>query len=163
MSADIIPLPLAPAAPVHLADLPPGLFQRLACQPIRVRVVDGTVQAGFPSPADDFNSTEIDLTRVLIPHPQATFMVRASGPSMIGAGINDGDVLLVDRALEAAPGHIVVAVIDADFTVKYLRRRAGRIYLEAANPTYPPIFPRDGQALEIWGVVTSAITRFVGR
>jgi DNA polymerase V len=161
MTADILTLPLAASEPVRLADLPPSLFQRVTCTPIRIRVIDGSIKAGFPSPADDFNTTELDLMRELVRHPQATFMIRASGLSMIGAGINDGDVLLVDRALHAMPGHIVVAVIDADFTVKYLRRRAGRAYLEAANPTFPPIFPRDGQTLEIFGVVTSSITRFV--
>ncbi len=124
-------------------------------------MVDGRVRAGFPSPADDFDTTEIDIARELVTHPQATFFLRASGMSMIGAGINDGDMLLVNRALEAKPGHVVVAIIDNEFTVKYLRMRAGRPFLEPANPTFPCIFPRGNQQLEVWGVVTCSITRFI--
>ncbi|MEH3087915.1 MAG: translesion error-prone DNA polymerase V autoproteolytic subunit [Xylophilus ampelinus] len=148
---------------VVLADLPPALVQPLTATPLWVRRIDGAIKAGFPSPADDFDTVEIDLIRELVTHPQATFFVRASGLSMVQAGINDGDMLLVNRALPAAPGHIVVAMVDNEFTVKYLRQRAGRFYLEAANPTFPPIHPRDGQTLRVFGIVTCAITKFVKR
>jgi DNA polymerase V len=118
------------------------------------------VQAGFPSPADDFNTKRIDLTEVLIQHPAATFLLRVRGDSMKDAGIFDGDVLVVDRALRPRHGHIVVAQVDGEFTVKYLHRRNGLVRLTAANATYPDISPRDGQTIEVWGVVTSAIKQF---
>ncbi|KGM38699.1 repressor [Aquabacterium sp. NJ1] len=120
----------------------------------------GAVCAGFPSPADDFAARRIDLTEVLIAHPQATFLLRAQGWSMKDAGIGDGDMLVVDRAISPRHNHIVVAVVDGEFTVKTLYQRAGRIRLKPANPTFPDIVPRQGQTIEIWGVVTSCIKRF---
>ena len=119
------------------------------------------VQAGFPSPAEDFAVKRIDLTEVLVTHPQATFLLRVSGESMKDAGIFDGDMLVVDKAIKPRHGHIVVAVVDGEFTVKYLHMRAGRVKLKPANVTFPEILPKDGQTLEVWGVVTSSIKRFV--
>jgi DNA polymerase V len=119
------------------------------------------VCAGFPSPAEDFAVKRIDLTEVLITHPQATFLLRVSGESMKDAGIFDGDMLVVNKALKPCHGHIVVAVVDGEFTVKYLYQRGGRVKLRAANVTFPEITPKDGQTLEVWGVVTSCIKRFV--
>jgi len=119
------------------------------------------VQAGFPSPAEDFAVKRIDLTEILVTHPQATFLLRVSGESMKDAGIFDGDMLVVDKAIKPRHGHIVVAVVDGEFTVKYLYQRAGRVKLKPANVTFPEITPKDGQTLEVWGVVTSAIKRFV--
>jgi DNA polymerase V len=119
------------------------------------------VQAGFPSPAEDFAVKRIDLTEILVTHPQATFLLRVSGESMKDAGIFDGDMLVVDKAIKPRHGHIVVAVVDGEFTVKYLYQRSGRIKLKPANVTFPEITPKDGQTLEVWGVVTSAIKRFV--
>ena len=120
----------------------------------------GSVQAGFPSPAEDLGAQRIDLTQLLIKHSQATYFLRASGHSMTGAGIFDNDILVVDRAIKPRNTHIVVAIVDGDFTVKQLYQRAGRVKLKAANPTYPDITPKDGQTIEIWGVVTSAIKQF---
>lgn len=119
----------------------------------------GDVQAGFPSPADDFAAKRIDLTEQLVAHPQATFILRARGLSMQGAGIDDGDMLVVDRAVKPRHGHVVVAVVDGEFTVKTLHDRAGRVKLRAANATYPDIVPSDGQTIEIWGVVTWCLKR----
>lgn len=119
------------------------------------------VQAGFPSPAEDFAVKRIDLTEVLITHPQATFLLRVSGESMKDAGIFDGDMLVVDKAIKPRHGHIVVAVVDGEFTVKYLHMRSGRVKLKPANVTFPEILPKEGQTLEVWGVVTSSIKRFV--
>lgn len=116
-----------------------------------------SVAAGFPSPAEDLGAKRIDLNDVLIRHPLATFLLRVSGESMREAGIDDGDVVLVDRAVKPAHNHIVVAVIDGEFTVKRLHQRGGRIKLQAANPTYPDIVPGDAQTLEIWGVVSFCI------
>jgi len=118
------------------------------------------VQAGFPSPAEDFAVKRIDLTEILVKHPQATFLLRVRGDSMREAGIFDGDTLVVDRAIKPRHGHIVVAVVEGEFTVKQLHDRAGRIKLKPANPTYPDIVPRDGQTVEVWGVVTASIKQF---
>ena len=124
-------------------------------------MVQGTVRAGFPSPADDLSVKRHDLNELLITHPTATFFWRVRGASMLGAGIDDGDILVVNRALAARHGDIVVAEVDNDFTVKYLFQRNGRIKLQAADPTFPDIvFERDGQRLAICGVVTCAIKRF---
>lgn len=120
----------------------------------------GSVCAGFPSPAEDLGEQRIDLSQVLVTHPQATYLVRACGTSMVGVGIFDNDILVVNRALKPRHQHIVVAVVDGEFTVKTLYQRAGRIKLKAANPTYADIEPKEGQTLEIWGVVTSAIKQF---
>ncbi|WP_165917429.1 translesion error-prone DNA polymerase V autoproteolytic subunit [Roseateles saccharophilus] len=99
----------------------------------------------------------IDLTAQLVQHPQATCLVRARGDSMRDAGIFDGDVLVVDKAVTAKNGHVVVAVIDGEFVCKQLQLRAGRMKLKAANPSYPDIVPKDGQVVEVWGVVTASI------
>ena len=131
------------------------------CLPLALLWFDGTVRAGFPSPADDFDCRPVDIAELLVKHPQATFLVRASGLSMRAAGINDGDILIVDRALAPQHGNIVCAVVDALFTVKYLHRRLGRFRLVAADPTFPDIVPREGQTVEVWGVVTASITRHV--
>jgi DNA polymerase V len=122
---------------------------------------DAPVRAGFPSPAEDFAVNRLDLTQILVTHPQATFLVRVAGSSMRDAGIDDGDTLVVDRAIKPHHGHVVVAVVDGEFTVKYLHQRAGRLRLKAANPTFPDIVPKDGQTIEVWGVVSSCIKRFV--
>jgi DNA polymerase V len=126
-----------------------------------VQRLDNRVTAGFPSPAEDLGGQRVDLTRELVVHPQATFLLRARGHSMTGAGILDGDILVVDRALVPRHQHVVVAVVDGEFTVKTLWQRDGRVKLQPANPVYPEIVPTDGQTLEIWGVVTAAIHQFV--
>lgn len=118
------------------------------------------VHAGFPSPAEDLGAKRIDLSEILVAHPQATFLVRVCGVCMREAGIFDGDVLVVDRAIKPRHGHIVVAVVDGEFAVRQLYQRGGRTKLQAANPTYPDIEPREGQVVEVWGVVTSSIKRF---
>lgn len=125
--------------------------------PIHVLELMATVRAGFPSPAEDLGAKRIDLTAKLIKHPQATFLMKARGESMREAGIFDGDVLVVDRAIQARSGHIVIAVIEGEFVCKALSMRAGRMKLKAANPGHPDIVPKDSQTVEIWGVVIHAI------
>lgn len=120
----------------------------------------GSVRAGFPSPAEDLSEPSLDLNRVLITHPQATYLVRARGHSMTGAGIFDRDILVVNRALTPHNGQVVLAVLDGEFTVKTLAQHRGRYALRAANSGYPLILPKDAQTLEIWGVVTAAIKQF---
>ena len=132
----------------------------LSDAPLLVRLLRNRVCAGFPSPAEDLGAQRIDLTQLLVLHAPATYFLRASGQSMIEAGIFDNDILVVDRAIKPRHNHIVVAVVDGDFTVKQLYQRAGRIKLKAANPTYPDIVPKEGQTIEVWGVVTSSIKQF---
>ena len=120
----------------------------------------GHVRAGFPSPAADFALERIDLIKQLVVHPQATFVLRVGGDSMRELGIFDNDVVVVDRAVDPKHGHIVVAVVDGEFTCKQLYNLRGRIRLRAGNPTYPDIVPKEGQTLEIWGVVTASIKQF---
>ena len=130
-------------------------------RPVWLPVAGCSVRAGFPSPADDFAAKRIDLNAELIRHPQATFFARVSGESMRDEGIFDGDLIVVDRALRPAHGHIVMATVDGEFTIKKLFQRFGRIKLCAANPTFPDIVPREGQTIDFWGVVTASVKRFV--
>ena len=139
--------------------LPISEPQPAECVSVLLLWVEGSVKAGFPSPAQDFDCRPVDLANVLIRHPQATFMVRASGVSMLGAGINNGDILLVDRAISPEHGQIVCAIVDNYFTVKYLHRKHGKFRLVAADPTIPDIMPKESQTVEVWGVVTASITR----
>lgn len=115
------------------------------------------VQAGFPSPADDHLERSIDLNEELIQHPAATFFVRVKGESMHDAGIQSGDILVVDRSLAPTNRKIVVAMIDGEFTVKRFRNQEGRIFLEAANNQFPKIEVSGDQELVVWGVVSFVI------
>ena len=117
----------------------------------------GRLPAGFPSPADDYLEGKLDLNRHLIKHPAATFFVRVTGDSMIGAGIHSGDLLVVDRSLEPADKHVVVAVLDGELTVKRLFKQNGVLRLLPENQNYQPIEITAQQSIEIWGVVTSVI------
>ena len=133
----------------------------LAAVSMMLPIAAGFIHAGFPSPAEDFEVNRLDIAQILIRHPQSTYFWRARGISLRDKGIDDGDLLVVDRALRPQHGHIVVATVDGEFTVKELFQRSGRMRLRAANPTFPDIVPKDGQTIEIWGVVTSGIKRFV--
>jgi DNA polymerase V len=118
------------------------------------------VAAGFPSPADDYIEQPLDLNALLVPNKTSTFFLSASGDSMKNAGILDGDLLVVDRSIPPAHCDIIVAVINAEFTVKTLFKRGDVVKLVPANETYPEIVLQPGQELEIFGVVTDAIHRF---
>ena len=132
----------------------------LAHTPVWVNALPCRVAAGFPSPAEDHAVKRVDLMEQLIKHPQATFLLRVRGESMKDAGIFDNDVVLVDRAINPRSGQVVVAVVDGEFVCKTLWLRAGRMKLKAANPTFADISPKDGQTVEIWGVVVAAIKQF---
>lgn len=116
-----------------------------------------TVRAGFPSPADDYIECKLDLNTHLIKHPAATFFVKASGDSMKNAGIQSGDMLIVDRSLEATHGKIVIAAVNGELTVKRLSRQQGQVKLLAENKAYAPIDITDEHDLVVWGVVTHVI------
>ena len=115
------------------------------------------VAAGFPSPADDFMDTKLDLNNHLIKTPSATFFVRVSGESMIKAGIHDGDLLVVDRSLEPQVGKIVIAAIQHELTVKRYAKIDGKVYLAPENDAYEPILVNEEDEVHIWGVVTNVI------
>lgn len=115
------------------------------------------ISAGFPSPADDYVDKHLDLNEYLIRHPAATFYVRVTGDSMINAGIQSGDLLVVDRALEPAHNRIVLAVVMGEFTVKRLVKRDGAVFLVPENPAYEEIEIMPDMDFEVWGVVTNVI------
>ena len=116
-----------------------------------------SVEAGFPSPAEDYIEGSLDLNKHLIKHPAATFFVRVSGDSMINAGMYPDDILIVDRSLEATDKKIVIAVIDGELTVKRLRYRDSLLFLEPENDTCRPIKITKEMSFEVWGVVTNVI------
>jgi len=116
------------------------------------------VSAGFPSPAEDYVEGRIDLNRDLIRHPIATFYIRVAGDSMTGAGIDAGDILIVDRAAETCDGHIIVARIGDELCVKRLcLERDGRIWLLSANDEYKTIEIKENMDFEVWGRVMWSI------
>ena len=118
------------------------------------------VSAGFPSPADDYVDRKLDLNELLIKNPAATFFVRVAGESMIGAGIQHDDILVVDRSQEPAGGNIVIAVYNGELTVKRLIHDKNGSRLVAENPNYPPLEITEESGCEIWGVVTSVVHQF---
>lgn len=126
---------------------------------IPLPMVAGRVRAGFPSPADDYLEDNICLQDLLIEHPAATFLVRVEGHSMRDAGILDGDIAVVDRAVTPSHGKIVVAVINGEFTIKRLIYRREACFLESANDSFCPIEVSDCSDNSVWGVVTSVIHR----
>ena len=125
-----------------------------------IPIFTSRVQAGFPSPADDHLEDTLDLNTHLIQHQEATFFVKAQGDSMIGAGIHQGDILIVDKSLTPKSGKIVIAVVDGEFTVKRLHKYKGNITLKAENPEFEDIKIRGTDELIIWGVVTSVIHQY---
>lgn len=120
-------------------------------------VAAGAVPAGFPSPAQDYFDGRIDLNKHLIKDITSTFLVRVAGHSMDGAGICDGDELVVDRSLTPVDGNVVVAILDGELTVKRLRVAHGTVRLAAENPAYPDVVIPELGDLSIWGVVTRCL------
>lgn len=124
---------------------------------------DSGIRAGFPSPAQDYLDRTLDFNREIIKHPAATFYAKVVGQSMEGAGIDTGDILVVDRALEPYDGDIVVACINGEFTLKYIdlsKKDKGIICLRPDNKHFEPIYLHEGDELVIWGVVSNVIKRF---
>lgn len=119
----------------------------------------GSIQAGIPSPAEEENLDVVSLEGFLISKPEATFIVRVSGDSMIEAGIMPGDMILVERGRSAKPGDIVVAQVDGEWTLKYFRKKNGKAFLEAANPKYGPIHPK--KELMIGGIVIANVRKYL--
>lgn len=124
---------------------------------LAIPLQNSRVNAGFPSPADDYVELKLDLNKFLIKHPSATFYVRVNGNSMQDAGIKDGDMLIVDRALEPKNNDIVVCIIDGEFTVKRIKKSKGSIYLIPENPDYKPVKITEQNDFQVWGVVSFII------
>lgn len=123
-------------------------------EPAPLIVAPDSVPAGFPSPSQDYATDELDLNERLIRDRVSTFVWQAAGHSMTGAGIHDGDLLLVDRGVHPVPGHVVVAVVDGEYTVKRLDLVGERLVLRAEAPGYGDIIPGELSETSIWGVVT---------
>ena len=117
------------------------------------------VQAGFPSPAQGEYADSIDLNRALITNPAATFCARVIGNSMVDAGINEGDLLIIDRSITPHDGNIAVCFIDGDFTVKRLSVRENGVFLTPANASFPEIQVTEDSSFQVWGVVSHIINR----
>lgn len=120
---------------------------------------DVGLAAGFPSPADDYLEYPLDLNELLVEHPTATFFVRVVGDSMTGAGMQSGDILVVDRSLAPKNGKIIVALLNGEFTVKRLKIEEKKIYLIPENPRYSPIEVTAEADFQVWGIVTYVIHR----
>jgi len=112
------------------------------------------VRAGFPNPAEDARGLPLDLNELVVRHPVSTYYLRVEGDSMTGAGIVQGDIVVVDKSLEPKNGDIVVAAVDGDFTLKHLKRQGQEAWLVAANPAYRPIALHEAADAQLWGVVT---------
>jgi DNA polymerase V len=126
---------------------------------VELTFVEGGITAGFPSPADDFKEVRISLDKTLVKNGEATFYARVRGQSMIGAGIDDGDLLIVDKSIEPQNNKIAVCFLDGEFTVKRLKVEKNVIYLMPENDDYKPIKVTPDNQLVIWGVVTYVIKR----
>ena len=127
---------------------------------INVPLFTSQISAGFPSPADDYIEAELDLNRLMVRNPPDTFMVRVNGDALSGAGILDGDVLVVDRSIGPRHGMIVVAIVNGEMCVRRLNRNHGGWVLDPENKDFQPLRIRHGQDLEIWGVVTGMVRKY---
>jgi DNA polymerase V len=122
-------------------------------------LVDVGISAGFPSPADDFRETRISLDDELIQNKEATFFAKVKGQSMIDAGLDDNDLLVIDRSLEPTNNKIAVCFLDGEFTVKRLRVEKNDVWLQPENPNYPIINITEENDFVIWGIVTNVIKK----
>lgn len=120
---------------------------------------DTGISAGFPSPADDFKEHRLSLDKELIQNKEATFFARVSGQSMIDAGLDDNDLLVIDRSLEPENGKIAICFLDGEFTVKRLRVEKNGVWLQPENDNYKPIRITEDNDFVIWGIVTSVIKK----
>ena len=130
-------------------------------KPLNIPYFESGVSAGFPSPAEDHMHSKIDLNNLLIENPSATYYVRVNGDSMLGAGIINGDLLIVDRSMEVTNNCIVVAHINGEFTVKRIKKNKNQIFLQAENTNYKTIEITEEMDFELFGVVIHAIHHFI--
>lgn len=125
-----------------------------------IRLLSHRISAGFPSPAADYAEDELDLNEYLVRNKASTYMFSVRGDSMTGAGIENGDKVVVDRSLPPAHDDIVVAIVNGEFTIKRLHKHRGKIELHAENSAYAPITFTEGSELQVWGVVTGVVRRY---
>mgnify|MGYP005731954189 FL=1 len=125
----------------------------------QIHMTQEGVSAGFPSPADDFKELRISIDQEVVRNEEATFYARVSGVSMQGAGLDDGDLLVIDRSLEPENDKIAVCFIDGSFTVKRLKVDVDCVYLMSENKNYKPIKVTEGDELLIWGIVTYVVKK----
>lgn len=125
-----------------------------------VPLVGAKVQAGFPSPADDYLDRPLCFNELLMKNPPATFVAWVDGDSMIGAGIFPGDLAVIDRSMAIKDGVIILARVDLDFTLKRFRQRKGRAWLQAENPTYNDVEIKEGMSFDVWGGLRFSIRMF---
>lgn len=146
-------------SPASLSQAPLSLDQFAHHQ--RFRVVLSRIPAGFPSPAADHAEEGLDFNEFLVRNKAATYIFTVTGDSMSGAGIENGDKVVVDRSLAPAHDDIVVALVNNEFTIKRLYKRRGQIELRPDNPAYPPITFQEGSELQVWGVVVGVVRKYV--
>ncbi len=120
---------------------------------------DAGIHAGFPSPAQDYIETGLDLNKALIRHKASTFYGRVVGDSMRDAGINEGDIIVIDKSIEAQDGDLIVCYIDGEFAIKFIRHENGKLLLCPANDKYAPIEVTNADTFRVWGVVTYTISK----
>ena len=134
-------------------------FTPEAIEGAAAQLFDAGISAGFPSPAEDFKEQRLSLDEELVKNKEATFYARVSGQSMIGAGLEDNDLLVIDRSLEPINNKIAVCFLDGEFTVKRLRVSDGEVWLQPENPNYPIINITEDNNFLIWGIVTNVIKK----
>tara|TARA_B100000963_G_scaffold359796_1_gene388242 strand:- start:26759 stop:27190 length:432 start_codon:yes stop_codon:yes gene_type:complete len=122
-------------------------------------LIEEGISAGFPSPAEDFKEIRISLDKELVKNKDATFYARVSGESMVGAGLDDGDLLVIDRSSDPKNGKIAVCLVDGEFTVKRIKKEKDKFYLMPENKKYKPIEIKEDNQFIIWGVVEYVIKR----
>lgn len=145
---------------LELPDLSGGILTPLPDVPRQYFPMDIVrVSAGFPSPAQDYEEQRLDINEYLVRNPVSTFFFPVRGDSMEGADIFDGDILVVDKSIAPAHGHVVIAFVNGERLVKRLYRREGRVALMAENPAYPTLEIQDGMELVLWGVVVGKFKR----
>ncbi|GAB3840742.1 LexA family protein [Hymenobacter jeollabukensis] len=135
----------------------------VAHEPVWLIECDTRVPAGFPSPAADYAGEKVNLSEILLPHPDCTYLARVAGESMAGppSHIPDGALLAVDCAIEARSGHVIVAAVEDGFTVKRLEYRGSQIWLVPDNPAFPPRQIHEQDRFRVWGVVTHVVTELI--
>lgn len=129
-------------------------------QPL-IPLYSSTVSCGFPSPAEPYIDTDLDLNEYLVTKPAATFFVRAKGDSMINAGIHEGDILIIDRSIQARSGHIVLAILNGEFTLKRLQTRGTEIWLLPENPNYKAQKINNESDFGVWGVAVHCLHKLI--
>lgn len=130
-------------------------------QELKLPLVDAFINAGFPSPADDYLDQKLDLNHLLIKNPSSTFFARVRGNSMIDAGIHDGDILIIDKSLEPKQTSVLVCLMDGEFTVKKIMKSNGDFYLMPQNKDFKPIKIEKNSNFRLWGVVTYCIHKLL--